>query len=129
LGLATLLPHGDGSFQIIKRVNDNSYELDLSNTYLESNSFNVSDQTLFSTGVANSWTVSLPPEEHDEDLRDRTSSELAQPSRGMTWSMTQNSGLGHDHPLVSASTLIIPQRITRSRAHMMEAEHQLVFYF
>jgi len=68
-----LLPHGDGPFPIIKRINDNAYELDLPNMYLGSHSFNVSDLTPFSTGVANSWTNSLPPGEHDENLGDRAS--------------------------------------------------------
>ena len=66
-----LLPCGDGPFQIIKIINDNAYELDLPNTYSGRNYFNVNDLTPFSAGFANSWTNSLPPEEHDEDLRDR----------------------------------------------------------
>ena len=65
-----LQPRGDSPFQIIKRINGNAYELDLPITYLESNSFNVSDLTPFYAGVANSWTNSLPLGEHDEDLRD-----------------------------------------------------------
>jgi len=51
---------------------------------------------------------SLPPEEHDEDLRDRASPKQAQPSRKMTQSMTQDPGLGQDPPLASASEHIIP---------------------
>jgi len=43
--------------------------------------------------------------------------------------MTQDSWLGQDQPLASASEPIIHQRITRSRAQVMEAEHQLVFLF
>jgi len=30
-----LLPRGDGPFQVIKRINDNAYELDFPDTYLE----------------------------------------------------------------------------------------------
>jgi len=45
---------------------------------------------------------------HDEDLRDRASPDQAQPSRRMTWSMTQDPGLGEDPPLASASKPIIP---------------------
>jgi len=55
----------------------------------------------------------------DDDLRDRASPELAQPSRRIIQSMTQEPGLGQDHSLASALKPIIPQRITRSRAHMM----------
>jgi len=103
-----LLPHGDGPFHIIKRINDNVYELDLPNTNLWSHSFNVSDLTPFSTGVANSWTNSLPPRDLDEDLRDSAPTNQAQPSRTMTRSMTQDLGLGQDPPLANASEPIIP---------------------
>ena len=70
--------------------------------YLGRNSFNVSDVTPFSVVVANSWTNSLPPGEHDEDLRDRAFHDQAQPSRRMTQSMTQDPRLGQDHPLASS---------------------------
>jgi len=124
-----LLPCGDGAFQIIKRINDNAYELDLPETYLMSHSFNVSDLTPFSASFANSWTNSLPPKEHDEDLRDSAPTDQAQPSRRMTRSMTQDPGLGQDTPLASASEPIIPQRIIKSRAQAMGAEHQLLSLF
>ena len=75
-------------FQIIKRINDNAYELDLPNTYLGSNSFNVSDITPFSAGVANSWTNALPPGENNADLRDRVFPDQVQPSKRMTWRKT-----------------------------------------
>ena len=64
-----LMPRGNGPFQVIKRINDNAYELDMSYTYLGSHSFNISDLTPFSIGLPNSWTNSLPPGEHDEDLK------------------------------------------------------------
>jgi len=47
----------------------------------------------------------------------------------MTKSMTQDSELGQDPPLVGASKPIIPQRITSSRAQAMGADHQLVSLF
>jgi len=89
-----LLPRGDGHFQALKKINDNAYELDLPNNYLESHSFNVNDLTPFSASVAKSWTNSLPPEEHDEDLGESAPIDQAQPSRRMTQSMTQDTGLG-----------------------------------
>jgi len=49
-----LLPRGDGPFQVNKRINDNAYELDLPDSYLGSNSFNVSDLTAFCAGLPNS---------------------------------------------------------------------------
>jgi len=43
--------------------------------------------------------------------------------------MTQDPRLGQDQSIASALKLIIPQRITKSRVHMIEAEHQLVSLF
>jgi len=124
-----LLPRGDGPFQIIKRINDNAYELDLPDTYLGSNSFNVSDLTPFSAGLPNSWTNSLPSGEHDEDLEEGVPTDQAQPSRRMTRSMTHDTRLGQDPNLANASAPSFPQRITRSRAQALGAEHQLVSLF
>jgi len=84
-----LLPRGDGPFQIFKRIDDNAYELDLPNTYLGSNYFNVMGLTPFYAGVSKSWTNSLQPGEHDETLIDKAPTELAQPSKSMTKSMTR----------------------------------------
>jgi len=123
------LPRGDGPFQVIKRINDNAYELDFPTTYLGSNSFNVSDLTLFSTSIPNLWTNSLPPEEHDEDLEECAPTDQVQPSRRITRSMTQDTGLGQDLPLANASAPNLPYRITRSRAQALGAEHQLMSLF
>jgi len=104
-----LMPRGDGPFQVIKKINnDNAYELDLPDTYLDSHSFNINDLTPFSTALPNSWTNSLPPGEHDEDQEERAPTTQAQP-------MT--------------STPTIPQRITRSRAQTLGVEDQLVSLF
>ena len=123
-----LMPQGDDHFQVLKRINDNAYELDLHNTYLGSNSFNISDLTPFSTGLPNSWTNSLPPGEHDEDLEERAPTNHAQPLRRTTRSMTQDL-----RPWQVSSTIIsaptIPQRITRSRAQTLGVEHHLISLF
>jgi len=42
-----LMPRGDGPFQVLKRINDNAYELDMPNTFLGSHTFNISDLTPF----------------------------------------------------------------------------------
>ncbi|KAL4377705.1 hypothetical protein GQ457_02G026650 [Hibiscus cannabinus] len=42
-----LLPRGDGPFQIVEKVNDNVYKLDLSGEYTVSATFNISDLTPF----------------------------------------------------------------------------------
>ncbi|KAL5820915.1 hypothetical protein ACOSQ3_022797 [Xanthoceras sorbifolium] len=45
-----LLPRGDGPFQVIERINDNAYKLDLPGEYSVSASFNVSDLSPFDVG-------------------------------------------------------------------------------
>jgi len=56
-----LMPRDDGPFQVIKKINYNAYELDMSDTYLGSHSFNTNYLTPFSAGLKNSWTNSLSP--------------------------------------------------------------------
>jgi len=62
-------------------------------------------------------------------MRESAPIDQAQPSRRMTWSMTQDLGLSQDPPLASASEAIITSRITKSRAQAMGVEHQLVSLF
>ncbi|KAL5801031.1 hypothetical protein ACOSQ3_032663 [Xanthoceras sorbifolium] len=45
-----LLPRGDGPFQVIEKINDNAYKLDLPGEYNVSASFNVSDLSPFDVG-------------------------------------------------------------------------------
>ncbi len=45
-----LLPRGDGPFQVLERINDNSYKLDLPGEYNVSASFNVSDLSPYDVG-------------------------------------------------------------------------------
>jgi len=45
-----LMPRGDGLYQIIERINDNAYKVDLSGEYGVSATFNVSDLSLFNVG-------------------------------------------------------------------------------
>ncbi|XP_022891978.1 uncharacterized protein LOC111406839 [Olea europaea var. sylvestris] len=42
-----LLPRGDGPFQVLEKINDNTYKLDLSGEHNISTTFNVSDLSLF----------------------------------------------------------------------------------
>ena len=42
-----MLPRGDGPFQVLDRINDNAYNLDLSGEYNVSATFNVSDLSPF----------------------------------------------------------------------------------
>jgi hypothetical protein len=45
-----LQPRGDGPFQILERINDNAYKVDLPSEYGVSATFNVFDLTLFDVG-------------------------------------------------------------------------------
>jgi len=45
-----LQPRGDGPFQILERINNNAYKVDLPGEYGVSATFNVSDLTLFDVG-------------------------------------------------------------------------------
>ncbi|KAK7379837.1 hypothetical protein VNO78_34257 [Psophocarpus tetragonolobus] len=42
-----LQPRGDGPFQVLEKINDNAYKIDLPDEYNVSATFNVSDLTLF----------------------------------------------------------------------------------
>ena len=45
-----LQPRGDGTFQVLERINDNAYKIDLPDEHVVSATFNVADLTLFDTG-------------------------------------------------------------------------------
>jgi len=49
-----LMPRGDGPFQVLNRINNNAYELDMPDTFLGSHTFNISDLTPFFVGLQNS---------------------------------------------------------------------------
>jgi len=63
-----LLPRGDGPFQVIRRINNNAYKLDLPPSYNISNSFNVCDLSPFDVGFKNLWSNSLQEGEDDEGV-------------------------------------------------------------
>ena len=44
------LPRGDGPFQVLKRINNNAYKLDLPGEYTVSATFSVTDLSPFDTG-------------------------------------------------------------------------------
>ena len=45
-----LNPRGDGPFQVLERINDNAYKIDLPGAYNVSATFNVSDLSPFDVG-------------------------------------------------------------------------------
>ena len=62
-----ILPTGDGPFQILERINDNAYKLDLPGEYGVSASFNVSDLSPFDAGD-DLRTNPSQEEGNDEDI-------------------------------------------------------------
>ena len=70
-----LLPRGDGPFQVLERINDNAYRLDLPGEYNVSATFNVSDLSPFDAGDD---LRSNPSKEggNDEDTKTQVSSQV-----------------------------------------------------
>ena len=65
-----LQPRADGPFKVIRKINDNAYEIDLPSSYGASSSFNAADLSPF-FGVEESRTTPFQEGEDDEDLPPR----------------------------------------------------------
>jgi hypothetical protein len=63
-----LQPRGDGPFQVLERINDNVYKIDLPGEYGVSVTFNVVDLTLFDTDFD---SRSNPFEERGDDVEQK----------------------------------------------------------
>jgi len=113
-----LMPRGDGPFQILKRINDNAYELDLPDTFLGSRTFNVSDLTPFSVGLQNLWSNSLQLREYDGDQtqEDMEANQLVQEEV----EAQEEDAYGGQSP---------PQRLTRSMFKALGARGRLFTLF
>ncbi|XP_057997280.1 uncharacterized protein LOC131176296 [Hevea brasiliensis] len=62
-----LHPRSDGPFQVLERINNNAYKIELPSDYGVSNTFNVTDLTSFLGSEMNSRTNSSQVGEDDED--------------------------------------------------------------
>jgi len=62
-----LMPRGDGPFQVLAKINDNAYKIDLPGKYNVSNTFNVSDLSLYD---ADNELRSLRPKAFEEEGND-----------------------------------------------------------
>jgi hypothetical protein len=75
-----LLPRGDGPFQVLKRINDIAYKLDLPGEYNVSATFNVTDLSPFDVG--DDLRANPFQEERNDGDQGTTSKDLAQVSIG-----------------------------------------------
>ncbi|XP_027155385.1 uncharacterized protein LOC113755618 [Coffea eugenioides] len=108
--LSKLMPHGDGPFQILAKVNDNAYQLDLPGEYGVSSTFNVADLLPFDVG-------------DDFDLRTNPSQEEGndeEPPRPQVVT-SQGSSTNDLH-----APSINPRPMTRARARKMRENLQIV---
>ena len=112
------MPRGDGPFQILKRINDNAYELNMPDTFLGSHTFNVSDLTPFFVGLQNLWTNSLQLGEYDGD-QGRGQIEANQPGQEEE----------EDQEVDVQDVIHPPQRLTRSMLKTLGNNGQLFSLF
>ena len=71
-----LMPRGDGPFQVLERINDNAYKLDLPGEYNVSATFNVADLSPFAAGD----DFDLRTNPFQEEGNDENPPALAQPT-------------------------------------------------
>ena len=75
--MSKLMPQVDGPFQILRKIKDNAYQLDLQGKYDISSSFNVSDLSPFLVDDPDLWTnpfeeggndvpQSVEPDQHED---------------------------------------------------------------
>jgi len=107
-----LMPRRDGHFQVLKRINDNAYELNMLDTFLGSHTFNISDLTPFSVGLQNSWSNSLHLGEYDGDQEEEENEVEVE----------------HAQRHISLSSFL-PQRITRSKTKELGSRLQMFSLF
>ena len=82
-----LQPRGDGPFQVLDRINDNAYKVELPGEYNVSSTFNVSDLPLFDAdGESDLRTNPSQEGENDEDM---TKSKGKDPLEGLGGPMTR----------------------------------------
>ena len=81
-----LQPRGDGPFQVLERINDNAYKVELPGEYNVSSTFNVSDLPLFDADGEYDLRTNPSQEGDDEDM---TKSKGKDPLEGLGGPMTR----------------------------------------
>jgi len=107
-----LMPREEGPFQVLKRINDNAYELDMPDMFLGSHTFNINDLTPFPVGLQNSWSNSLQLGEYDGDKEEE-----------------ENEVEVEDAQRHISSSSFLPQRITRSKTKELGSRLQMFSHF
>ncbi|XP_038979001.1 LOW QUALITY PROTEIN: uncharacterized protein LOC120109324 [Phoenix dactylifera] len=113
-----LHPRGDGPFQVIARINDNAYKLDLPGEYNVSTTFNVSDLSLFDAGDEDSRMNPFQERGNDgnQDAATKQPKEGLSKAVGSKEQCMEHSGPIHlDDPLQTGGG-----PITRSKAKRMK---------
>ncbi len=64
-----LAPRGDGPFRVLKKINENAYQLELPGEYNVSSTFNICDLLPFDAGETHLETKRTQPGGNDEDIQ------------------------------------------------------------
>ena len=104
-----LQPQADGPFKVLRKINDNAYEIDLPSTYGVSTSFNVTDLSPF-FGLEESRMTPFQEGEDDEDIL-----AIRNPSASVTPQVTPTKAMD-----TGAQANEGP--VTRSRAKLLQQE-------
>lgn len=83
-----LHPRGDGPFQVVEKINDNAYKLDLPGEYQISATFNVADLSLFDADDERDSRTN-PFKEGGNDRNPTKSSNFKDPLQGMEGPLTR----------------------------------------
>ena len=87
------MPRGDGPFQVLAKINDNAYKIDLPGEYGVSPTFNVADLSLFDVGDDSLDLRANAFQEggNDEDIKDQAQDqkEAQDPIQGIGGPMTR----------------------------------------
>ncbi|KAI3443970.1 hypothetical protein Pfo_000635 [Paulownia fortunei] len=78
-----LLPRGDGPFQVVERINDNAYKLELPGEYGVSASFNVSDLSPFDVDDEDLRTNPFQEGENDKNKATHSHIQEGELTRGI----------------------------------------------